>query len=80
MFSLDASPSFSAAAIPVVYVPTTTCGGGGVDKIYEEERSIHRTKIYEPRHVQEDIGCGSGSERSTLHGTNVHKKKNEEEF
>jgi len=47
MASLHASPSFSAAAIPVVYVPTTTCGGGGVDKIYEEERSIHRTKIYE---------------------------------
>jgi len=47
MASLHASPSFSAAAIPVVYVPTTTCGSGGVDKIYEEERSIHRTKIYE---------------------------------
>ena len=25
--------------------------------------------------MQEDIGCGSGSERSTLHGTNVNKKK-----
>ena len=31
--------------------------------------------IQKPGHVQEDIGCcGSGSERSTLHGKNVEKK------
>ena len=28
-----------------------------------------------PWHVQEDIGCGSGSEKGILHRTNVEEKK-----
>ena len=41
--------------------------------------SAVRQSTQKPCHVQEDIGCGSGSERGTLHGTNVEKKEEEEE-
>ena len=34
-----------------------------------------RQSTQEPWQLQEDIGCGSESERSTLHGTNVDKTK-----
>ena len=35
------------------------------------QQDTARRRVQKPWHVQEDIGCGSGSERSTLHGTNV---------